>query len=78
MRKIHVVWLNARHQGTSKQGNEVQLFTHTILNGVLPFRAAVVPKPLDGSRSTLLFSILTSLVISVLTLLASQEKLGTS
>ena len=41
--KNHVVWLNARHQGTSKQGNEVQLqslFTHTILNAILTFRGA--------------------------------------
>ena len=41
LRKNHVVWLNARHQGTSKQGTEVQsqsLFTHTILNAFLTFR----------------------------------------
>ena len=37
-------WLNARHQGTSKQGNEVELqslFTHTILNAFLTFRRAL-------------------------------------
>ena len=35
LRKSHVVWLNAQHQGTSTQGNDVSLqssFTHTILN----------------------------------------------
>ena len=40
-RKNHVVWLNARHQGTSKQGIEVELqslFTHTILYAFLTFR----------------------------------------
>ena len=41
--KNHVVWLNARHQGTSKQGNEVELqslFTHIIGNAFLTFRGA--------------------------------------
>ena len=44
LRKNHVVWLNARHQGTSKHGNEVQLqslFTHTILNALLTFWGAL-------------------------------------
>ena len=43
LRKNHVVWLNARHQGTSEEGNEVQLqtlFTHIILNAFLTFRGA--------------------------------------
>ena len=43
LRKNHVVWLNGRHQGTSKQANKVSLqslFTHTILNGFLTFRGA--------------------------------------
>ena len=42
--EAEVVWLNARHQGTSKQGNEVELqslFTHTILNAFLIFRGAL-------------------------------------
>ena len=44
LRKNHVVWLNAQHQGTSKQGNEVELqslFTDTILNAFLTFRGAL-------------------------------------
>ena len=44
LRKNHVVWLNARHLGTCKQGNEVDLhslFTHTILNAFLTFRGAL-------------------------------------
>ena len=42
--KNHVVWLNARQQGTCKQGNKVQLqslFTHTILNASLTFQGAL-------------------------------------
>ena len=42
--KKHIAWLNARHQGTSKQGSELPLqsyFTHTILNAFLTFRRAL-------------------------------------
>ena len=49
--------MNAQHQGTSKQQNEVQLFTHTVLNAFLTFRAALVPNPLGGSCGTVLLSI---------------------
>ena len=78
LRKSHVVWLNARHQGTSVQGSQRQLVTHTILSAVLTFRTALVPQPLDGSCGTVFFSICTALVISDLTLLASQQNLGES
>ena len=54
------------------------MFIHTILNAVLTFRAALVPKPLDGSCGTVLFPIRAALVISDLTLLASKENLGKS
>ena len=40
LRKNHLVWLNARHEGTFKQGNEVELqslFTHTIVHAFLTF-----------------------------------------